>query len=108
MRLQAAKASDGKVNAIWVDTDGCVSAAEYCDVLLTSRQKGMDVAVDDGHQGRRRRHVQQRAVYVGTLANNGIGLAPYHDVDSKIPPSVKAEMDQLKQQIIDGKIKVSR
>ena len=28
--LQTAKASGGKVNAIWVDTDGCVSAPNYC------------------------------------------------------------------------------
>ena len=26
----AAQASSGKVNVIWVDTDGCVSAPQYC------------------------------------------------------------------------------
>ena len=49
--LQAAKDADAR--GIWVDTDGCVSAAEYCDILLTSVIKGMDVAVDDGDQGSR-------------------------------------------------------
>ena len=43
--LQAAKASGGKVNAIWVDTDGCVSAEAYCPNIVTSVYKGMDVAV---------------------------------------------------------------
>ena len=45
--LQAAKASGGKVNAIWVDTDGCVSAETYCPNIVTSVYKGMDVAVFD-------------------------------------------------------------
>ena len=61
--------------AIWVDTDGCVSAAEYCDVLLTSVMKGMDVAVERGHQ----ESVDgtfSNEVYVGTLENEGVGLAP--------------------------------
>ena len=45
--LQAAKASGGKVNAIWVDTDGCVSAETYCPQIITSVNKGLDVAVFD-------------------------------------------------------------
>ena len=45
--LQAAKASGGKVNAIWVDTDGCVSAEAYCPNIVTSVYKGLDVAVLD-------------------------------------------------------------
>ena len=75
--LQAAQ--DNDIKAIWVDTDGCKSAAEYCDVLLTSVMKGMDVAVETsisdaaaksfqpdvyvGHPGERRRRpgaVQRR------------------------------------------------
>jgi len=101
--LQAAK--DKGIHAIWVDTDGCVSAAEYCDVLLTSVMKGMDVAVEtaikDSVDG-----TFNNKVYVGTLANNGVGLAPYHDADSTIDQSVKDKIDELKQQIIDGTLKV--
>lgn len=98
--LQAAQ--DNDVKAIWVDTDGCVSAAEYCDVLLTSVMKGMDVAVQqailDGAEGD-----FSNEVYVGTLANNGVGLAPFSDdVDAEL----QAKVEELKQQIIDGTIKV--
>ena len=39
--LQAAQDSNGKVTAIWVDTDGCVSAASYCPVLMSSAEKGL-------------------------------------------------------------------
>ena len=101
--LQAAK--DKGVKAIWVDTDGCVSAAEYCDVLLTSVMKGMDVAVEsaikDSVDGK-----FTNDVFVGTLANGGVGLAPYHDADSEISQDVKDKIEELKQQIIDGSLKV--
>ena len=103
--LQAAKASNGKVNAIWVDTDGCVSAAEYCSVLLTSVFKGMDLAVEDAIKAAVDDKFSNEE-YVGTLENNGTGLSPYHEFDSKIPADLKSEIDQLKKDLIDGKVKV--
>ena len=89
----------------WVDTDGCVSAPQYCSLFLTSVTKGIAASVKaavgevlDGsfHGGN----------YVGTLENGGTGLAPYHQFDSKIPDSVKSELETIKQGIIDGKISV--
>ena len=53
--LQAAKDAGGY--GIWVDTDGCVSAAEYCDMLLTSVMKGMDIAVTEAIKRVDRRHL---------------------------------------------------
>ena len=44
--------------------------------------------------------------YLGTLENEGVGLAPFHDFDSKVPDELKKELDTLKQDIIDGKVKV--
>ncbi len=44
--------------------------------------------------------------YVGTLENEGTGLAPFHDFDSKVPADLKAEVDALKADIISGKIKI--
>lgn len=103
--LEAARASRGKVAAIWVDTDGCVSAQEYCDVLLTSVTKGMDVAVEEVitsvYEDR-----FDNTPYVGTLANEGTDLAPYHEWDDKIPAELKEEVDQLRQDIIDGKVTI--
>jgi basic membrane protein A len=43
--------------------------------------------------------------YVGTLANGGVGLAPYHDFASKVPASLQSELAQIKADIISGKIK---
>jgi basic membrane protein A and related proteins len=103
--LEAAKASGGKVNAIWVDSDGCVSAKEYCSILLTSVYKGMDVAVKDVI-GRTYEGNFDNTPYIGTLENEGTGLAPYHEWESKIPEELKTEIEQLKQQIIDGTITI--
>ncbi len=103
--LQAAKASNGKVNAIWVDTDGCVSAAEYCSVLLSSVQKGMDVAVQDAIESVVDNKFDN-SQFIGTLENGGTSLAPFHDFDSKVPADVKSELDQIKADIISGKITI--
>ncbi|WP_327640263.1 BMP family ABC transporter substrate-binding protein [Kribbella sp. NBC_00482] len=103
--LQAAKASNGKVNAIWVDTDGCVSAAEYCSVLLSSVEKGMDVAVKDAIVSAVDNKFDNTQ-FTGTLENGGTALAPFHEFDSKIPADVKTELEQIKADIISGKITV--
>ena len=103
--LQAAQ-DKGDVSAIWVDTDGCVSAADYCGVMPTSVYKAMDVAVEavitDTLHG-----TFSSDPYVGTLKNGGVGIAPFHDWDSKISADTKSELDTIKQQIIDGTIKVT-
>ncbi|MFD7154880.1 BMP family protein [Kribbella sp. NPDC059898] len=101
--LQAAKASNGKVNAIWVDTDGCVSAAEYCSTLLSSVEKGMDVAVKDAVVSVLDNKFDNTQ-FTGTLQNGGTAIAPFHDFDSKIPADVKSELDTIKADIISGKI----
>jgi basic membrane protein A len=103
--LQAAKATNGKVNAIWVDTDGCVSAAEYCSELITSVNKGMDVAVQDAVESVVDNKFDN-TTFVGTLQNGGTGLAPFHEWDSKVPADLKSELDQLKADIISGKITI--
>ncbi|WP_112246418.1 BMP family lipoprotein [Kribbella monticola] len=104
--LQAAKASNGKVNAIWVDTDGCVSAAEYCSVLISSVNKGMDVAVQDAVTSVVDNKYDSKQ-FVGTLENGGTSLAPFHEFDGKVPAEVKTELDQIKADIISGKITIA-
>jgi basic membrane protein A len=101
--LQAAQ--DADVRAIWVDTDGCVSAAEYCDVLLTSVMKGMDVAVEEAIKASVDGNFSSE-LYTGTLENGGVGLAPYHEQESAVPAELDAKIQELKQQIIDGELKV--
>ncbi|HOV48320.1 MAG TPA: BMP family ABC transporter substrate-binding protein [Anaerolineae bacterium] len=94
----------GNAWVIGVDTDWTISAAQYKDVVLTSVMKKMDVAVYDtikmvmdpnfkGFNGEN---------YVGTLANNGVDIAPV--AAGAVPADVLKEIETLKQGIIDGKI----
>jgi phosphonate transport system substrate-binding protein len=43
-------------------------------------------------------------VTVGTLENGGVGLAPFHELDSMVSAELKAELDQLKADIIAGTV----
>jgi basic membrane protein A len=96
----AAKAAG--VYAIGVDTDQCVSVPDACSVLLTSVRKNMDVAVFDTIKSVMDGSFQGGTNYVGTLANNGVSIAPYHDLDSVIPAALKTELDQVKADLISG------
>ncbi|MDP4676916.1 MAG: BMP family ABC transporter substrate-binding protein [Candidatus Nanopelagicales bacterium] len=100
-----AQANDG-VSIIWVDTDGCISASQYCDVFLTSVMKGIDAsvkasigAVVDG--------TFSNELYVGTLANGGTKIAPYNEFDAAVPAELKAEVEQVTADIISGTITVT-
>ena len=103
--LQAAKASGGKVNAIWVDTDGCVSAEAYCRNIISSVYKGMDVAVSDVIKAAKDGSFSSEP-FVGTLENGGTGLAPFHEFDSKVPAELKSELDKIKSDIVSGAITI--
>ena len=103
--LQAAKASGGKVNAIWVDTDGCVSAETYCPQIITSVYKAMDLAVLNVIKAAKDGTFSNDP-YVGTLENQGTGLAPFHDFESKVPADLKSEIDKIKADILSGAIKI--
>jgi basic membrane protein A len=102
----AAAAQDaGDVNLVWVDTDGCVSASEYCPLFVTSVLKNMDVAVFNAMKA----VVDgtfEAGIYSGTLENDGVGIAPYHEFDGSVPDELKSKVDELKQGIIDGSVSV--
>ena len=102
--LTTAKANPGTL-VIWVDSDGALINPDSTSVILTSVMKLIDAAVNsavtDAAQGK-----FDATPYVGTLENGGVGLAPYHDLDSQVSAELKKEVDQLKADIISGKIKV--
>jgi basic membrane protein A len=104
--VQDAVTNGSNVMLIGVDTDQFVSASEYGAVTLTSIMKRIDNAVKES--------VKEAAdgsfkggVYVGTLANEGVGLAPFHDFESKVAADLAAGIDALKAKIVDGSVKVA-
>jgi basic membrane protein A len=46
------------------------------------------------------------ALYVGTLKNKGVSLAPYHDLSSRVPSKLKLEVRAIRDQIIAGTLKI--
>jgi len=99
----AAVKERGNAWIIGVDTDWTVSAPEFADVTLTSVMKNMDVAVFDFIKAVKE-GTFKGGTYVGTLANNGVGIAPFHQAESVVPAEIKAELEQIKADIIAGKI----
>jgi basic membrane protein A and related proteins len=103
--VQQADAAAGsqKVNMFWVDVDGCISAATYCPYFITSVEKGIVPAVK-GAVLSAENGTFQGGTYVGTLANGGAVLAPFHDFASKVPASLQSELQQVSQGIQNGSI----
>lgn len=101
----AAAAKDAKdVKLVWVDSDGYEST-EYGDIILTSVVKEIANAVEDTLKEDQAGNFSADP-YVGTLENEGVGLAPYHDFDKEVPEDVKKKVEDLKKQIIDGELTV--
>jgi len=103
---QAIKDSGKSIAMVGVDADVYESDPSVKDLLLTSVMKGMKPATNDV--------VKQAAdgkfdstPYVGTLKNDGVGLAPFHDFASKVDSGLQGELDKIKAGIIDGSIKVT-
>jgi basic membrane protein A len=89
----------------WVDTDGCVSAPQYCSLFLTSVEKGIATSVEDATT-EAINGTFKGGTYVGTLQNGGVSIAPFHDFASKIPSDVQTALDTIKAGIEDGSISV--
>jgi basic membrane protein A len=97
----------GGAYMIGVDSDAYLTGpAEYKGILLTSVMKMMDATVLDAVKNLVEGTFIGGAT-IGNLANNGVQLAPFHDVDSKITPELKAELDQIKADLLSGKIVLS-
>ena len=79
----AAAQAAGDVMIVGVDSDWYDSAPDYRDVELTSVRKNMDAAVHDAIDSDIKGE-PLGTLYVGTLANGGVGLADYHDFDSEV------------------------
>ena len=101
--------STGKdVALVGVDADFFETDPNTQDVVLTSILKNMKVstyeaimAASKGNSG------FDFSPYIGTLENGGVGIAPFHNFESKVSDSLAGELDTVKAGIIDGSIKVN-
>ncbi|ABS05412.1 BMP family lipoprotein [Kineococcus radiotolerans] len=102
----AAEAAGGNLNLVWVDTDGCESAEQYCKYFISSVTKNLTdsvkeyvLAAADGEA--------PTGSYVGTLENEGVGLAPFNQFDAQVPAELKSELEAVRAGIVDGSIEIT-
>ena len=92
------------VNMEWVDTDGCVSAPQYCKLFITSVTKGIT------RLGLSRRRAAAKGTfkggnYTGDLANNGVALlARTTTSPARSRRPCRPSSSKIKAGIIAGKI----
>jgi basic membrane protein A len=95
----------GNAYIIGIGSDWAINVPEYASITLTSVVENMDTvalaAINQMLSGG-----FKSGTITANLSNNGVDLAPYHDLDAKIPAGLKSEVSQLKIDIASGKQKV--
>ena len=94
-----------KLKIIGVDADWYLTDPAKQHVYLTSVTKRMDATVLEVIEAVME-GTFEGGVLVGTLANGGVDLAPFHDMDAMVSDELKQELDAIRQGIIDGSISV--
>ena len=102
---EAIRDSGKEIALIGVDADAYETAPDFKDLFLTSILKGVGVGVEDVTLSASAGEFDN-APYVGTLENEGVGIAPFHDFADKVSPDLEAELETIKAGIIDGSIPV--
>jgi WD40 repeat protein/basic membrane lipoprotein Med (substrate-binding protein (PBP1-ABC) superfamily)/DNA-binding SARP family transcriptional activator/energy-coupling factor transporter ATP-binding protein EcfA2 len=98
-----AVAEHGQAYLIGSDVDYTNIFPEFSDYILTSVERRQDISViraveaftQDNFTG---------GNHLGTLESGEINLAPFYELESLIPEQIKADLEQLKTDIIAGKI----
>ena len=101
--IAAAEGTEG-TKIIWVDSDG-YETTDSGEVILTSVLKQIGPAVSETIATTVNEGFSSEP-YIGTLENDGVGLAPYHDFEADVPAELTTKIDEYKQQIIDGSLTV--
>jgi len=89
---------------IGVDVDQYFTLPNEQDILISSCMKRLDNAVYSTVESATTDQFPGGSVYVGTLENGGVGLAPYHDYEDEIPDELKAEIAAIIEGIKAGSI----
>jgi basic membrane protein A and related proteins len=105
--LTAIDAAGSDAVMLGVDADVFETDPNTQDVILTSILKNMKVSTYEAITSAASDEEFDFAPYVGTLENEGVGLAPFHNFESKVSDSLASELDEVKAGIIDGSIPVT-
>ena len=98
-------ANENNLPAIGADVDQHNTDPEVQSALISSAMKHVDVAVYNYLKTVADGSVKA-GISTATLQNGGVGLAPFHDWDSKIPADLKAQIQKTSDGIRDGSIEI--
>jgi basic membrane protein A and related proteins len=84
-------AKEAGIKAIGVDVDQYFTYPEVKDALITSAVKNMDVATKTAVQEFAAGQLKP-GIELATIATGGVGLAPYHDWETKISQTCKDQV----------------
>lgn len=101
----ASEMGTDRLKIIGVDVDQYLTDPEHKGVFLTSVLKRMDSTVVEAIR-QAKEGTFQGGVIVGTLASGGVGIAPFHDLESEVSDELKGELDAIAAGIKDGSINV--
>ena len=86
-----------------VDVDWTETVPQYTPLIFTSVIKRIDNSVFQAIE-RALNGDPVEPVFVSTLENEGVGLAPFHDYDGEVSQEVKDEITALQEAIIAGDV----
>ncbi|MFW6598729.1 BMP family lipoprotein [Propionibacteriaceae bacterium Y2011] len=105
--LTAIDATGEPIRAIWADSNGCETVPNHCGALLTSVERNADTVlyaiIEQATTGDR----PDNTTVVGTLGNGGTSLAELPESADEVPAAVRAEVAQLRQELIAGKVRAT-
>src|SRR5918993_1526732 len=105
--LTAIDASGSDVAMLGVDADLYETDPNTQEVVLTSILKNMKVSTYESLMSAASGEEFDFTPYIGTLENDGVGLAPFHNFEDKVSDTVSDELEQVRAGIIDGSIPVT-
>lgn len=103
--ITAIQDSGKDIAMIGVDADLYETDPNTQDYVMTSILKGMKVSTYEAVLAAGNDEFDFEP-YVGTLENEGVGIAPFHNFEDKVNPDLAAKLDEIKAGIIDGSIEV--
>jgi basic membrane protein A len=104
--LTAIEDSGKDIAMIGVDADFFETDPNTQDVVMTSILKGMKVSTYEAVLAAGNDEFDFEP-YIGTLENEGVGIAPFHNFEGKVSDTLEADLEKVKAGIIDGSIEVT-
>jgi basic membrane protein A len=104
--ITAIEDSGKDIAMIGVDADLYETDPSTQDYVMTSILKGMKVSTYEAVLAAGNDEFDFEP-YVGTLENEGVGIAPFHNFEDKVSPELAGQLEEVKAGIIDGSIEVT-